>query len=452
MKFTGDEWTHWKTSRGLRGEPTARMDFGWQAGAELGAWEERARIVPSTGVSATGEVRVASDHAYMTMARLVTEAAPMGRRRPRPFRVGARTGDPRTREEFLELTALNGSFEAEMGAAAALAEEGGGSALSGARAHLVGAAQAASDIAAAAKEVRAARGGRGSTPKARFEDWLLRLRTALQMVRDGRSPRTLGGTAMQCCKAVEKVVRRASTDGEAWVRVIAVCRRELRRAGKALRDEKRASDGLLYELAKDMTKPNVNALVRMQRAWKAMSGSRASTALEAVWEDDQPPDPKKPEETPRRRITDGDPEFPDALRKVGVAFVAQMSDAPACLPAFEAWCEIFIEQMGELSGTDGGGFDLVSELTWELFLEVLHSMPGGKAVGEGGFHAELLREAGEPAQRAFYRAMMSDVKGKRIPGEWKTVLYALLIKKAPCRADVVSLSERREIALIWRTT
>ena len=57
-----------------------------------------------------------------------------------------------------------------------------------------------------------------------------------------------------------------------------------------------------------------------------------------------------------------------------------------------------------------------------------------------------MREAGEPAQRAFYRSMMSDVKGKRIPEEWKTVLYALLIKKAPCRADVVS--ERREIALM----
>ena len=73
-----------------------------------------------------------------------------------------------------------------------------------------------------------------------------------------------------------------------------------------------------------------------------------------------------------------------------------------------------MEAWEELRGTDGGKFDLEKELTWELFLEVLACMPSGKAVGEGGFHAELLRIAGPVAQRAFYDAMMEDYRGRSI--------------------------------------
>ena len=59
-----------------------------------------------------------------------------------------------------------------------------------------------------------------------------------------------------------------------------------------------------------------------------------------------------------------------------------------------------------LQGVTGGKFVLKEELTWELFDEVLYSMPGGKAVGKGGFHAEILRAAGEKARRAFYEALL----------------------------------------------
>ena len=123
-----------------------------------------------------------------------------------------------------------------------------------------------------------------------------------------------------------------------------------------------------------------------------------------------------------------------------------MGDNPACVAAFEAWCDLFMEKFDELRGLDGKRFELHKELTWELFQEVLHTMPAGKAVGAGGFHAELLREAGEDVQKAFYRVLMRDVQGQRVPQEWKTVLYALLRKKPPSRADVVS--QRREIALM----
>ena len=60
--------------------------------------------------------------------------------------------------------------------------------------------------------------------------------------------------------------------------------------------------------------------------------------------------------------------------------------------------------------------------------------------------AELLRAAGEPAQRAFYKALISDLREKRAPEEWRTVLYALLVKPPPSNPDVVA--ERREIALM----
>ena len=73
-------------------------------------------------------------------------------------------------------------------------------------------------------------------------------------------------------------------------------------------------------------------------------------------------------------------------------------------------------------------------------------MPRGKAVGAGGLSMEMLLAAGVDTQRAFYRAMMSDLRGKRVPSEWKTVLYALLVKPAPNDPEVVA--QRREIALM----
>ena len=56
-----------------------------------------------------------------------------------------------------------------------------------------------------------------------------------------------------------------------------------------------------------------------------------------------------------------------------------------------------------------------------------------------------MRAAGEEAQLAFYEAIIGDLRRERLPQNWHTVLYALLMKKN-ANPDVVA--ERREIALM----
>ena len=90
-------------------------------------------------------------------------------------------------------------------------------------------------------------------------------------------------------------------------------------------------------------------------------------------------------EARRRRIVFADEpaRFHAELGKIGEQFVGMVADTPACVRAFRAWCAVFMEEWELLKGSDGGEFSLEKELTWELFREVLWSMPGGKAVGAG---------------------------------------------------------------------
>ena len=59
---------------------------------------------------------------------------------------------------------------------------------------------------------------------------------------------------------------------------------------------------------------------------------------------------------------------------------------------------------------------------------------------------ELLRAAGRSFQRKFYEALVSDATPGAISDRWREVLYVLLKKKWPNRAEIVS--ENREIALM----
>ena len=242
--------------------------------------------------------------------------------------------------------------------------------------------------------------------------------------------------------AIERMASRVRCRTGAWNKIIARCRREVKRAGAALKLEMRAEDVRLYEMACDAAKEQRMA-TRMQKAWRAIKEKRESGELEAVWRGDKPPSSKAEE---GQRIEYMEEPFKPELKAIGDNNVKIMADTPACLPAFEGWCEVFMEAFEPLTGIDGKEFELLKELTWDIFLEVLNSMPSGEAVGAGGFHAELLREAGEPAQRAFYKAMMSDLRGNRVAEEWRVVLYALLKKKPPNRPDIVG--QCHEIALM----
>ena len=96
---------------------------------------------------------MASDHAMITLVKRVADRAARDNTRPRPFKVGERSGDPATRAAFLERTALNGDFAGKLDEAAEQSRARGGSAVSGAVAKLVEEAVAA---AKSAEQQRAA--------------------------------------------------------------------------------------------------------------------------------------------------------------------------------------------------------------------------------------------------------------------------------------------------------
>ena len=171
-------------------------------------------------------------------------------------------------------------------------------------------------------------------------------------------------------------------------------------------------------------------------AFRIIRDGGGGGSIEEVHVDD---DPKK------KKVSCFSEEGREELGKIGNLFV-QRVDAGASLVGFEAWCELFMEEWKPLEGTHGGEWRLVEEMTFPLFQDVLHKMPKGKAAGAGGWHVELLLEAGSRVQRLFYDAMMADLKSGHLPANWHRVLYALLKKGPPNNPNVVQ--ENREIALM----
>ena len=73
------------------------------------------------------------------------------------------------------------------------------------------------------------------------------------------------------------------TEGALYYAIVGRCRRELRRAGRELRDQRRGKDADLYANARALSQSSADAITRMQRAWRAIREDRASAALENVW-------------------------------------------------------------------------------------------------------------------------------------------------------------------------
>ena len=442
-------WSRWATLKGVRGEPTSLIDYALALGREMGEWATR----PAVAAGSTypdGKTYIVSDHAYMTWQRFAARKVDVADRRPVAAPIGTRPRDnAAAREMYLDATRRNDECGAQLRSAAAGAEASGGAALAGVRDELVKAAHAAVASEAAARKVEQSRraqhnGEGGSTAKQRFHSWIARLREALRLQRhEIPLDNVTGGVLFASKTGLDKLRKRRGGDHLRYELIIGRCRREAKRAGAALAKQQRGRDAQLYDDARALALSKEDAVVRMQRAWRAVREAQANVALEAVWEGDAPPTGKAGER--RQRIAYSDPRFKGELKRIGERFVQQLASRPACVPAFEAWCELFLEAFPPLAGLDGEPFELRKELTWELFLEVIYTMPKGKSVGAGGFSIELLLAAGVDAQRAFYDAMMHDLAGQRVPSEWKTVLYALLVKSGN-NPDVVSL--RREIALM----
>ena len=177
--------------------------------------------------------------------------------------------------------------------------------------------------------------------------------------------------------------------------------------------------------------------IKHRIAWNAIMVKRSSSALDTLREGDVGDGERVSAwEEPER--------FAELGGEIGRKFCASM-DGRASMPAFGAWCDVFMDRYETLRGRDGHWWSL-DELTFDIFQEVLKSMPSGKAVGSGGMTIELLRIAGEEAQQLFYEVMMQDVKGLRIPEHWRRILYVLLTKPLPNNPELVH--QRREIALM----
>ena len=437
----GTAMTRWDAKEA----PSARLDYAIAVGREAERWERVTETEPWVGK------RRVSDHAYVGVALTLQSRGEVGERREMPFPLAGRRLDKAVKLRYGEK--LGGTFARRAEAAVEVAAELEESAVAEIRERLVGAARdAVSEVGAerGAGERRRTWQAEGQTPKQRYQQWAARLGRVLVERRSGLPPpRALAGELEHCKRLQREWVAARGGVEDGWARITRKCRGEVRRAGRAHKRAETVERQRLREMAEDVSRKQMDAAERMQRVWRHLRERRAAAALDTVWEGDKAVDAKKnPDEARRRRVRSAEePErFKKELGKIGRATVKSLSDTPACEEAFRAWGDVFSLEWEELRGTDGGDFDLVKELTYPLFKEVLASMPSGKAVGAGRFHAELLWQADERIKRAFYKALLADLKNEVVPKEWKVVLYALLVKPPP--NDPTVIAERREIALM----
>ena len=287
------------------------------------------------------------------------------------------------------------------------------------------------------------------TPVKRLEQWLGRLREVLRLQACGYDPWASNYGLFSKRAGLRKYRSRKLDDGAVWEGVIRRCRREIRRAQVAAREQRDTEDARLFELCASMTAPHVSAVVRMQQAWRAIREKSGSLAMGRIWKGDVAPTAAeiKAGRHDKKCMAHTEPEFLSELGAIGEKFVEKtLASTPACELAFEAWADLVMQAFRPLQGLDDTDFVLARELTYKVFLEALASMPKGKAVGAGGFSVELLQAASDEGKKAFYEALMQDVRDRKVDATWKQVLYVLLEKPKPNNPEVVS--ERREIALM----
>ena len=429
-------WTRWHTKNGIRQHPTACIDYVIAFGSEEHRWTSEV-AAPAVKCSGTSGDVVVSDHSWISV--ISREEVTKGDVRPKPTVLN-------TAKEKAAFTDAMGTTTADIRAGVHAAEGQEGSAVEAAVVALVAAGKRAVETAADTIEASQGQDKRRDTPQGRYQTWRKRLKYALRLRARGVEPSAaMSSGFFRHSLCLNRITRWPRPRGRTWELIITRCRAEVDAAGKAYHAAHRKQDEKLYELARDKSLEQGDAAIRMQRVWRALKESKASTALTKVWEEDVVP----PADEPGREgkcIRQDDERFLDELRKIGEKFVFEMEDAPACIPCFEAWCEVFMPSWSELEGVDGGTFDLRKELTWSIFMEALHAMPSGKAVGEGGFSASLLRAASDEVRQLVYQAIIADLTEGKVSKHWKVVLYALLVKPAPNDPDVVS--QRREIALM----
>ena len=444
-------------------EGTSCIDFGIAVGdKEEGKWVETERVRPAKvgaagarqhGGGAEGhrgrgersrsrsrsrdrqcEQVALSDHAAIFLQRTVVFASPVVLpQRPKGVNFSKGSEGAAIKSSFMEAV-RDLTWKAELRAAA---EGAAGEAVQTMSAAIVQAAWRAHAQVRAGKRQRAANNcmqGRESARGA-HNSWCKRLRAAVGY-------RDLGVSPWDCTDKVlfhpaTGLVRLRCKGGIGWGSIVRYCRRQVARAGRIMSRRLSKDDGeLVAEMEKSVCWAE-DASVKLQRAWRALRVRGASLELECVREGDV--------ESGKQIFADDDPAaFAAALRDIGQQFVTEI-DGSACPRAFAAWCDKFMEPFEPLQGIDDGAWLLSSELTLELFLEVLRRMPNGKAVGAGGLAMEMLKNADDEVKIMFYEAMMADLRNECVSDDWRRILYVLLVKPAPNNPELVN--QRREIGL-----
>ena len=270
-----------------------------------------------------------------------------------------------------------------------------------------------------------------------MSDWQARLRWALRAREAGENAHEMAqaGVGFFCVKAgMQKfagIACGAASSAGVWADIIQYARRQVRRAGARVQCAQR-------EHTRAVLRPDDDERRRFLRTWGALRVARSSPAVESVHVGDT---------LDGELVHSSDSRFPGVMADIGRGFVAGLRRG-VVTEAARAWLQVFVGRYPELSGSDNGTWLATRELTFPLFVLTLYSVAGGKAVGPSGFSVDLLRvfERGGEEQRAFYDAIMGDLREARIPASWRTVVYALLAKPPPSDPNIIG--KRREIALM----
>ena len=419
-------------TRRAEGGGTA-IDGAVAVGAERGRWGLGRRW---WAADEEGEV---SDHALMAWVRRAPVGKPAGEVRPRPLPI---TAWPRNSREC----ALLETFEERLRGVEAERDSGLAAALRDERSCVevvVQLMRAAGEAAAQAVEEAVKEGrhtgaiGANKSPRWLFQMACSRLQDAMQRHAAGALVSELYGSVLHSKSGLRRFVRSEESDDEQWTSLFAKLDSDVAYARSALQQAAQAPDRELVDCC--LRTKDLSPLARAQAVWRMVTPPSPPLPLDALWIGDKA--------TGREddRVRKGDPEFLEVAGQTGDAFVKTI-DKGAVPAAFQAWLQHFGQQQPTLRAEDGSEWVLEKELTFDLFLRVLARMPRGKAVGAGGLSIELLEAAGEGWLQKMHTAVMHDLRRGVLAPSWKTVLYALLVKKAPNNPECIG--ERREIALM----
>ena len=414
----------------------ARYDIGIEVGKDLNRWRSEGETTARAGEVGRKKDRVISDHVWARWSTPYKAVVKKGEEREAPALRGDGKAARQVKAAYKAALRTAECKEAMAGQVLASAAEGRSAVQAGSRWLVqqgrMASAQVLAETARACSE----------TMHCAYNRWAWALKQIVAGRARGEDVRELSGGLMHPKLGLHTILRRRGVEFmsrlQVWRELEDFVRRQLRRTGgRAARVMKAKDAELITTASKIVADGFANAVVNLQRAWRAVKAKRQSIALSAVHVADDPSG---------RKVEADEQDFLQVLRDVGVTMVERFADTPPSLEAFRAWHHVFLEQYEELKGSDGETWEWEKELTWDIFKEVLRCIPRGKAVGAGAFNIELLLHAGDRIQRIFYEALMMDLRNGVMSEDWHRVLYVLLVKPPPDDPNLVS--GRREIALM----